>query len=354
MGDNKIMSFKNFKENLSNDFFCELKKIYVEKDILSCYGSFKIQFKFKLDLNESEKSEVIYSLHSSGIMKNDEYSENEMKEKSSEFKTINEINEDNQHNLEGYNISNIRVQNLFCINNANSDNCFIEMQLYIGKNLLVLFSSEKKLIMISTFAGKNNINDYYLLNLIFVMKFEKIFHLIEVKSIILEIENFDNIQEYISYKNSGNTSSISKNNSVIYQSYGDNTNNLNNDINKNCIRNQKNIRNNLKLKKINKNSNNTNINNDDNLEEEEEKEINTAENNIINGTKEENNGEIQQTKKLKKKDLKKKPIKVRASFEIEEIFKSFGFFQIQDYPKTILSIIILLPILILIIKSIFF
>ena len=156
MGDYKIMSFENFKENLNSDSFCGLKKIYIERDILSCFNSTKMQYKFKLDLNE-----VIYSLNSSEIMiqKNEEYSENEMKEKSLEFKTINEINEGNQDNLEGCSISNIRVQNPLSINNANSDDCYIEIQLYIGKNLIILFNLEEKLIIICSFAGQGNIND---------------------------------------------------------------------------------------------------------------------------------------------------------------------------------------------------
>ena len=101
MGDNKKMLFENFKENLNNDSFGELKKIYIERDILSCFSSAKMQYKFKLDLNE-----VIYSLNSSEIMKNEEYSENEMKEKSLEFKTINEINEDNHNNFLNFMINN--------------------------------------------------------------------------------------------------------------------------------------------------------------------------------------------------------------------------------------------------------
>ena len=354
MEDKKIMSFENFKENLNSDYFGQLKKIYVEREILSCFGSSKIQYKFKLDLNETENSKVIYSCNSSDmlIMKNDEYSENELKEKSLEFKTINQINLDNQDNLEGCNIS--KIQNPLFTSNANSDDYFIEIYLYIGKNLIILYHLQEKLIIISTFAGQNNINDnYYLLDLILIMKFEKLLHLRDVKAKILEIENYDNIKEYILHKILGDKSSISKNKRAIYQLFEENINKLNNDINKNLTRSQINLRNNLKIKKINKNSTNMNINNDDNFEEEE-KEINTGEDNIINDIKDENNGEVQKTKKLKKKDIRKKPIKVKASFEIEEIFKSFGFLQIQDHVKTILSVILLFPILCVIIKYIFF
>ena len=348
MGDYKKLLFENFKENLNNDSFGELKKIYIERDILSCFSSAKMQYKFKLDLNE-----VIYSLNSSEIMKNEEYSENEMKEKSLEFKTINEINEGNQDNLERCSISNIRIQNPLSINNANSDDCYIEIQLYIGKNLIILFNLEEKLIIISSFAGQNNNNDnYYLLDLLLIMKFKKLLSLNEVKLIILEIEKFDNIKKYSIHKISEDKSPISKNDIEIYQLYKDNINKLNNDINKKRIRSQKSIRKNLNINKINKNSNNINLNNDDDFEEEE-MEINTGENNKINDIKDENK-ETQKNKKLIKKEVKKKPIKVKASFEIEEIFKSFGFLQVHDHAKTILSIIILFSILCKIIKTIFF
>ena len=160
------------------------------------------------------------------------------------------------------------------------------------------------------------------------MKFKKLLSLNEVKLIILEIEKFDNIKKYIIHKISEDKSSISKNDIEIYQLYKDNINKLNNDINKKRIRSQKSIRKNLNINKINKNSNNINIKDE--------------------------NKETQKNKKLIKKEVKKKPIKVKASFEIEEIFKSFGFLQVHDHAKTILSIIILFSILCKIIKTIFF
>ena len=82
-------------------------------------------------------------------------------------------------------ISKKKVKNSAIINNNSksalidiskiNDNNYIEIQLYLGKNILFLFGIEKWIIIIGSFPGKDNNNDiYYNLKLHLFIKFNQL------------------------------------------------------------------------------------------------------------------------------------------------------------------------------------
>ena len=344
MKNNKENPFEVFKKILNGDFFVDVKeilKILVERNILSCFGSSQILYKFKLCLNNSESNKLIYNDNSSNMLeeKFDEYTENEMKEKSEYFNSY--IQEDN---LDRSNTKKIKFQDSI---NPNSEDNYIEIKSIIGKNLLILYNLDKKLVIIGSFEGQNNDNDndnYYNLELKIIFKFDKL-DTNDVRKKVEDIKKYTNLKKYILDKVFENKSYSSNKNKVIIQLYEVNINNIEN----NNIKNQIDIGNNLSNKKKNKSFNNI-INNNNDEFEEEESEKNNEENNDSNNNRDENNRESQKIRKIKKKEPKKKPIKVKALFEIEEIVKLFSFLQIHNYQKTIITIILLLPILYILIR----
>ena len=129
-----------------------------------------------------------------------EHLEKDNEEKSEEFRPyINSIENNLDNNNNNINSKSVSINNISNID----DNNYIEMQLYLGKNLLFLFNIKKRIIIICSFAGRNENNFiYYNLRLHFFIKFNQL-NLNKVNREIQEFKKYASLKEYICKNYSG-------------------------------------------------------------------------------------------------------------------------------------------------------
>lgn len=287
------MSSEEFNEKIKqNDINTnEIKKIYVEKNILSPFDSPKI-IKFKLELNASV---LIHSSSSSQnlIREISEYQqERDMQEKSKEY--IDYIGSIGQ-NIDN-NINNNSKSVIIDISKIN-DNNYIEMQLYLGKNILFLFNIQKRLIIIGSFLEKDNNNYvYYNLKLHLIIKFNQL-DLSIVKREIEEFKGYASLNEYICKKNSGNKNI----NRALF--FNQDINDLYNNINNNHKNNQINKTNDFKQKLLNNLDDKNKITNNEIINKK--RELNSDNNNLISNHETDNINYINNNEKNEEKENNK-------------------------------------------------
>ena len=337
MSNTTKMSFDEFINNLnSNSVIKAEKNIYVEKNILSCYGDFQKTYRFKLNLNDCDCKTILDNSLNNSLME-----ENQRQSMSFNSEYISQSCS-----------NNIGKNNKFLINEIINNNDYIGIQLYIGKKLLILFNINHNLIIISKFVGLcQNSRYYYDLHILLVMKYDKL-DLRKVKKEIEEInksdpndyilqkqfedENVDSDRHYLIqlYSNNLKKKEINLNDSHISSESNQNNNNTNNQNNNTSNnRNNNNINNNIKTLVENSSEKIENEENKRNIEQN-----NIRDNNEINDLKktfrkgkvkisdspeeevsiEERNQALYQLNQI---NNRKKWKKIKAFFEYEDAFK---------------------------------
>ena len=237
------MSFEEFNGRVKQSDIDtkNVKKIFVEKDILSPLYSKKI-VKFKL---EQDKSILIHSSKSSQFLIQgiDEHKEKEKEEKSREYNEYIESIENNNNNINNINnISNSSIDISF------DDNNYMEINLNLEKDLIFLFNIEKNIIK----KNSNNSN-YYYLKLHSIIKYYQL-DLKKVSSEIEEFKGYTSLKKYLKKKYFEDENMSSNIDRIIY--FNQSENNRDNNIQKN---NHINNRNETKYglnKNLSNNSNN--------------------------------------------------------------------------------------------------
>ena len=187
MSSDEIMPFEEFEKKLKqkNINIDESYDIVTDNSLLAFFDM-NCNFKFKFVKIENKKSK---SMCSSNLTRYDPKNEELKNEKDKEFDSLYGSKENNS------NTNIINVNNSQNSNTSNNNDKIAEM--FIGKNLLCLIKN--KLMMICSFKGKNENNDYYEIeaNVLFRYKFlDK-----KIKEYeILEINKYNSLKKYIKEK----------------------------------------------------------------------------------------------------------------------------------------------------------
>ena len=184
MSSDEIMPLEELEKKLKQEKINidESYDIVTDNSLLT-YFDMNYNFKFKFVKNENKKSK---SMCSSNLTQYDPKNEELKNEKDKEYDSLYSSKENNS-NINFININNSQSAN---IKNNNAE-------MFIGKNLLCLIKN--KLMMICSFKGKNEKDDYYDIeaNVLFRFKFlDK-----KIKEYeILEINKYNNLKKYIKEK----------------------------------------------------------------------------------------------------------------------------------------------------------
>ena len=187
MSSDQIMPLKELEKKLKqeNINIDESYDIVTDNSLLT-YFDMNCNFKFKFVKIENKKSK---SICSSNLTQYDPKNEELKNEKDKEYESFYGSKENNS-NINFINFNNSQISN---ISNNNDKNA----EMFIGKNLLCLIKN--KLMMICSFKGKKENNDYYDIeaNVLFRFKFldKKI-----KEYVILEINKYSNLKKYINEK----------------------------------------------------------------------------------------------------------------------------------------------------------
>ena len=299
MSSDGIMSFEEFIKKLKQENI-NMKEVYdiiMDNSLLTYFYSMNYKFKFKFVKNEKSKS-----ILSSNFSQLDQKNEDLINEKNKEYDSLYDSKENNSNT------------NIININNSQSSNNSINnsdktANMLIGKNLLCLFKN--KLMMICSFLGKNENNYYYNIKENIFFKFYKIFDEKVGECEIFEINKYNNLKRYISEKSILKKNKSPNDNNYMILLNKEKFDSLDGDFiiidnlisNKNNIKKDINITNNLKINDLKKEKNNNNSINIDifavNKNKEQEKEK-SEEINLLSGIREENINNINNINNNKK------------------------------------------------------
>ena len=343
-----IKSFEEFNKILKreNININEIYSLFVEKTILTSFGFINSIYKFKFKKNNSE---LIYSSHFSQneAQRYDEQEEKLINERKKELSSLLDSKTDNSDT----NNINIPSQN---DNDSNNDDNYIPLELLIGKNLLCLCKKENKLIIICSFNGKNDNNNYYYLEAKLLLKYEHL-DLNIFKKEINEINKYVSLKNYLFQKLFADKNMNLNENNFIIQLYKKNIDTLSYSLTSkdNFISNKIDIKNHINndIKKDLQKKKDSN-----NIIVEQEMKKNSEEINLITQIREEKIKNINNKRKemdcqkettfgedsLKSRTInaqnksennQEEPFNVISLFEISGVFKALNKYNIPDFVK---------------------
>ena len=187
MSSDQIMPLKELEKKLKqeNINIDESYDIVTDNSLLT-YFDMNCNFKFKFVKIENKKSK---SICSSNLTQYDPKNEELKNEKDKEYDSFYGSKENNS-NINFINFNNSQISN---ISNNNDKNA----EMFIGKNLLCLIKNN--LMMICSFKGKKENNDYYDIEANVLFRFKLLDKKIK-KYVILEINKYSNLKKYINEK----------------------------------------------------------------------------------------------------------------------------------------------------------